>query len=286
MRSRPAAGNLTVARRSADAIPLMTTFVHTMWGFSLDYPAGWVHHPLQDGAAFARTEAALVPGCDGALGGHIMVSAEWNGLRREVEPLWKEHVARMATMLGAKQIRSAPWRIGPAEGIEAEVALPKKDAGRLWLGILSHDLIVLKFLVSHPLALRAEFEPLATEVLRSLRFLEAVPDLPQHPCGLALPPDCTPLPASKILEDLADQGSWEAFETPHSLGAVQAFYWREAPAAGWEITTFQPYPGDHPLPFARVGLHRQGRAIALGIIPHPQGADDRNARARLALHWR
>jgi hypothetical protein len=189
-------------------------------------------------------------------------------------------------MLGAKQVRSAPWRIGPAEGLEAEIALPKKEASRLWLGVLSHDMIMLKFLVAHPMACRAEFEPQATDVLRSLRFLESVPDLPQHPCGLPLPPDCTPLPTTEILEDLGSQGSWEVFGTPHSMGAVQAFFWREARAAGWEITSFQPYPGDHPLPFARVGLHKTGSVIALGILPHRQGADEREPTARLALHWR
>ncbi len=264
----------------------MTTFVQPLWGYSIDHPAGWVHRSLQDGDAFAGIEAALGPGYAGPLGGHIVVHAEWNGLRREVEPIWRDHVARVATMLGARQVRSAPWRIGPAAGLEAEIALPKKQADRLWLGILSHDMVLLKLLVSHPLACRAEFEPQATDVLRSLRFLDGVPDLPQHPCGLPLPPDCTPMPASEILEDLGSQGSWEAFRTPHSMGAVQAFYWREAQADGWRITSFQPYPGDHPLPFARVGLDKAGRMIALGILPHPQGADDRNPCARIALHWR
>ncbi len=161
--------------------------------------------------------------------------------------------------------------------LEAEIALPKKEANRLWLGILSHDMVVLKLLVSHPLACRAEFEPQATDALRSLRFLDGVPDLPQHPCGLPLPPDCTPMPASEILEDLGSQGSWEVFRTPHSMGAVQAFYWREAPAAGWEITSFQPYPGEHPLPFARVGLHKAGQGDGPG---HPSpSAGTRRPRA-------
>jgi hypothetical protein len=276
-----------VAREGADGLPRMTTFVQPLWGFSMDLPAGWVHRSLQNGDAFARIEDALDPGYVGPLGGHIMVHAEWNGLHRAVEPIWREHVARVATMLGAKQVRSAPWRIGPGEGLEAEIALPKKEANRLWLGVLSHDMIMLKLLVAHPLACRAEFEPQATDVLRSLSFLESVPDLPQHPCGLPLPPDCTPQPTTEILEELGSQGSWEVFGTPHSMGAVQGFFWREARAAGWEITSFQPYPGDHPLPFARVGLHKAGRAIALGILPHHrQGADEGEPPAWLALHWR
>jgi hypothetical protein len=264
----------------------MTTFVQPLWGFCLDHPADWVHRPLPDGDAFAQIEAALGPGYTGAMGGHLMVHAEWNGLQREVEPIWRDHVARVATMLGAKHVRSAPWRIGPAEGLEAELVLPERAANRLWLGVLSHDLVFLKFLVSHPLARRAEFEPEATDVLRSLRFVEGVSGLPQHPCGLPLPPDCTALPAADVLEDLGNEGSWEVFDTPHSMGAVQAFYWREARAAGWRITSFQPYPGDHPLPFARVGLDKAGKVIALGILPHPQGADERNPDARIALHWR
>jgi hypothetical protein len=275
-----------VGREGAGVLPRMTTFVQPLWGFSMDLPAGWVHRSLQNGDAFAQIEDAFDPGYAGPLGGHIMIHAEWNGLHRPVEPIWKEHVARVATMFGAKQVQSAPWRIGPAEGLEAEIALPKKEANRLWLGVLSHDMIMLKLLVAHPLARRAEFEPQATDVLRSLRFLESVPDLPQHPCGLPLPPDCTPQPTAEILEDLGSQGSWEVFGTPHSMGAVQAFFWREARAAGWEITSFQPYPGDHPLPFARVGLHKAGGAIALGILPHRQRADEREPPAWLALHWR
>jgi hypothetical protein len=264
----------------------MKTFVHPLWGFSIDVPAGWIHRPLQDGNAFAEIEAAFEPGYAGPLAGHLIIQAEWNGLRHPVEPIWQDHVTRVATMLGAKRVGSAPWRIGPAVGLEAEIALPKKESNRLWLGILCHDLVVLKFLVSHPLARRADFEPQATAVLRSLRFLTSVADLPPHASGLPLPPDCTPLPAAEVLADLGTEGSWEAFETPHSMGAVQAFYWREAPAASWEITSFQPFPGDHPHPFARVGLHKAGKVMALGILPQAHGAGDSSPRARLALHWR
>jgi hypothetical protein len=264
----------------------MKTHVSPLWGYALDHPDGWAHRSLPDGDAFARVEAALAPGYAGPLAGHIMISAEWNGLRREVGPIWNEHVARVATMFGAKDVRSSPWQFGPLIGFEAEIALPQKEASRLWLGVLSHELILLKLLVSHPMIFRAEFEPQATEVLRSLRLLETVPDLPQHACGLPLPPQSTPTSASEILENLGDRGSWEAFELPYSTGAAQAFYWREAPAAGWEITSFQPYPGDHPHPFARVGMRRGDRVAALGILPHPQRRDDQDTRARLALHWR
>jgi hypothetical protein len=263
-----------------------TTFIQALWGFSVDYPAAWVHQSLPDGETLARAEDALAPRAEGPLAGHIIVSAEWNGVRREIGPIWTDHVARVASMLGARRVQSAPWRIGAAEGMEAEVVLPAKHPDRLWLGILSHELIVLKFLVSHPQACRAKFEPQATTVLRSLRFLEQVPRLPRHACGLPLPPRCTSLPASAILEDMVGPGSWEALATPHSMGALQAFYWREARAADWEVTSFQPYPGNHSLPFARVGLHKRGTAVALGILPGLRRPSEGGTGARLALHWR
>ena len=264
----------------------MKLFVHPLWGFSIDVPAGWTHRPMQDGDAFAEVEAAFSPDYAGPLAGHVIIQAEWNGLRRAVEPIWQNHLTRVATMFGAKAVGSAPWQIGPAAGLEAEIALPKKESNRLWLGILSHDLVVLKFLVSHPLARRADFEPQGTAILRSLRLLNGVGGLSFHPSGLPLPPECTPLPTDEVIADIGAEGSWEAFETPHSMGAVQAFYWREAPAAGWEITSFQPYPGDHPHPFARVGLRKSSKVMALGILPHAQDVGYSSPRARLVLYCR
>jgi hypothetical protein len=263
----------------------MKAFVHPLWGFSIDVPAGWVHRQLPDADAFAEAEEGLASGYAGPLGGHVIIQAEWNGLRRPIEPIWQDHITRVAAMFGAKRVGSAPWRVGPAAGLEAEIVLPKKTSDRLWLGVLSHDLVVLKVLVSHPLARRADFEPQATAVLRSLRFLKGVEGLTPHPRGLPLPPNCTRLPAAEVLADLGTEGSWEAFETPHSMGAVQAFYWREAPAAGWEITSFQPFPGEHPHPFARVGLRKGGQVVALGILPQARGPGDSSPRGRLAMHW-
>jgi len=261
-------------------------FVHPLWGFAIALPSGWVHRHVQDGDAFAEIEAAFDPGYAGPLAGHVILQAEWNGLRREVEPIWQDHLARVAVMLGAKQVSSAPWRIGPAIGLEAEIALPRQDPNRLWLGVLSHDLVVLKALVSHPLERRAAFEPQATAILRSLRFLRGVDGLPRHTCGLPLPPESTPVPAADVLTDLGAEGVWDAYETPHSVGALQAFYWREAPAAGWEITSFQPFPGDHPHPFARLGLRKAQAVVALGILPGAPDAAGEGLRTRLALNVR
>src|SRR5512147_2380879 len=129
----------------------MKIFQHELWGYELTYPDDWTHRTIQDKEAFAFLAEALEPGYEGTNAGYLMVKAEWNCARKPIEPLWNRHIGLTAGMLSAKKVGSAPWRMGGATGLEAEIVLPTKSSRRLWTGILSKDLTVLHFLVTHPI---------------------------------------------------------------------------------------------------------------------------------------
>ncbi|HET9915114.1 MAG TPA: hypothetical protein VFQ13_24700, partial [Anaerolineales bacterium] len=150
----------------------MAVFRHILWGYELTYPDHWTHQSVQDADAFAPPVPsippeetggfdALDPDHEGSSASQLLIRGEWNWERQPIEPLWNRHIGMLAGMLGARQVGSAPWKLGDATGLEAEIVLPKKDNRRLWTGILMRDFRVLHFMVSHPKKVREQFEPIA-----------------------------------------------------------------------------------------------------------------------------
>jgi hypothetical protein len=173
--------------------------------------------------------------------------------------------------------------MGGATGFEAEIVLPKKDGRRLWAGILSRDTVALKFMVAHPAADREWFEPAVTGILRSLRFLDRATGVPVHPSGMPLPNDAREIDPSLALLDPSGLEGWTVFETPHSMAGLQAFYWREAPAHGWQIDHFEPYLGTGDTGLARASMQREGQRIALGLVPSRGETSSRPWLGRIAF---
>ena len=170
-------------------------------------------------------------------------------------------------MLGAKEVGSAPWKIGEAAGLEAEIVLPKKDNQRLWTGILMRDFRVIHFMVTHPKEVREEFEPVATKLISSLRFPARILGIKVSREGVPLPPGYTAVDPKSILPDISDSEKWRAYSGTDGIGALQAFYLREIPIHNWDIAEYVPFPGSSDLGFARFQLRRDNKQITLGIMP-------------------
>ena len=246
----------------------MTVFRHVLWGYELTYPDDWVHQTLEEVEGFAALVEALQPGYDGEKNGHLLVRAEWNGLMQELEPLWSRHMGLTAGMLGAKKVGAAPWKMGGAAGLEAEVVLPKNSKQRLWAGILGRGPLVLHFMVSHSLEERAWFEPVVTRLISSLRFPTSWEGLEHDATGLPLPPGYTPAAPEEIIQGIADPTLWRAYRGRSSVGALQAFYVREAQKHGWQIESFEPFPGLTDLGFARFQVRKEATALTIGLMPY------------------
>ena len=258
-------------------------FQQKLWGYELICPDDWVHRSMGEVEGFAARPEGLEPADNETQSGHLLIRAAWNGIRYPVEELWEAHIGKVASMVGAKKVGSAPWVLAGASGFEAEIVLPKKEERRLWVGFLSRETILLEFMVAHPLDERSWFEPQVTELLKSLRFLEHIDGLAVHECGIPLPPDCEPIEPTKILKDIPEPAEWQAFDSLHSIGGLQAFYAREAPHQGWTIETFQPFPGEHNLGFARLRLRQGNRLIALGLVPYQRDPADPELSGRIAF---
>ena len=260
----------------------MTRFIHPLWGYELTIPADWVHTSHSGTEAFAPPVDILAPGAISPGSAQLLVSAEWNWARTEVEPLWERHLALTAGMLGARKVGSAPWHMSGAAGMEAEILLPKREEKRLWAGILLHNFMVLKFVVVHPLKDRTWFEPLATETIKSLKFLNRVLGLEQTPEGLPLPPGYSPIPPRAVVPDIPDPARWRAFDGAASVGALQAFYLREAPVYNWELEEYAPFPGSD-IGFARFRLRQAGKTIIVGLMPFADEDGAEGERGKLVV---
>lgn len=245
----------------------MTIFQHILWGYEITYPDHWTHQTVQDVDAFVTIPDALDPHYFGQDAGQLLVRGEWNWARQPIEPLWNQHIGMLAGMLGAKEVGSAPWKIGNASGLEAEIVLPKKDNQRLWTGVLMHDLRVFHFMVTHPKEVRELFERVATKIISSLHFPDRILGIETSTEGLLLPPSYTSVDPKNILPDIPDPEQWRAYSGADGIGALQAFYLRELPVHNWEITEYIPFPGAPDLGFARLQLRRDDRQITLGIMP-------------------
>ena len=255
----------------------MKKFRHILWGYELTYPDHWTHQVVQDADAFAPSASVTTESVDlnpeGLEGSQLLVRGEWNWERQPIEPLWNRHMGLLAGMIGAKQVGSAPWKLGDATGLEAEIVLPKKDNRRLWIGILMHDFRVLHFMVTHPKAVRAEFEPVFTKVISSLRFPDRILGIKTNPEGIPLPPGYKVVDPKTILTDISNPANWRAYSGKAGIGALQAFYLREVPIHNWEMEEYVPFPSTAELGFARFQLRRRDRKITLGMMPYnPSGS--------------
>jgi hypothetical protein len=261
----------------------MAVLQHALWGYQLTYPDGWVHQTFLDTDIFASRSEALDADYIGPEAGQLVVRGEWNWSRQPVEPFWTRHIGMLAGMAGARKVGSAPWILGRATGLEAEIVLPKKENMRLWTGILARDFRILKFVVIHPLEERARFEPVATKIITSLRFPNRILGLETGPEGLPLPPGYSPADPQEILPDIAQPELWRAYEGESAVGALQAFFLREAPVYNWEVEEYLPFPGGSELGFARLRLRRGERVITLGIMPFDREKVSTSSPAKLVL---
>lgn len=249
----------------------MTVFQNILWGYALSYPDQWAHRTLGALEGFAEIAEAFDPDYSGPNSGQILARGEWNCPRQPIEPIWNRHIGMLASWVGAKQLGSAPWRMGGAVGLEAEIVLPKKDNRRLWTGILEHHFTVLHFVVLHIREERAEFEPQATQIISSLRFLPNVSGVLATEDGLPLPPGYEPVNPQDIVEHIANPDQWLAYDGQSNVGALQAFYLRESPNYGWQIIEYVPFPSPAELGFGRLTLTKGDRTLTLGIMPYQDG---------------
>jgi hypothetical protein len=244
----------------------MAEFQNPLWGFALTYPDDWTHQSNSESDGFAKDAQAFdqaVPFNQQAA--HLLVRGEWNPRRQPIAPLWNQHITKLAIMLGAKKLGASPFSMGGANGFEAEIQMPKSENRRLWAGILARDTIILHLMVSHPREQRSDFEPQATQVIASLRFLEKIEGFVSSPEGVPLPPNYTPVDPASLVPDA--QGNWQAYTGTSDIGALQAFYYRELPNYGWEISEFIPLPNQVDIDFARLRIHKDSLTATLGILP-------------------
>ena len=261
----------------------MAVFQHVLWGYELIYPEDWIHKSLGDVEGFALIPEALTPDYAGPKSGQILVRGEWNCARQPIEPIWNRHIGMLASWLGARQVGSAPWRMGGATGIEAEIVLPKKDQRRLWTGILERGMTVLNFVVLHLKEEREIYQTAATKILASLRFPAEMADVLISDSGFLLPPGYGPISLESVLDDVHDPDRWRAFDGASDVGALQAFYLREAPNHGWSIDEYAPFPSPAELGFARLRMEKDGRKITLGILPYQVEGNQKNTFGRLVF---
>ena len=261
----------------------MAVFQNVFWGYQLSYPEEWIHVTENAIETFALTPQALDENYEGPNSGQIMLRCEWNPTRQPVEPIWNRQIGMMASWLGAKKVGAAPWRMAGASGLEADIVLPTKDKRRLWSGVLERNGVVLNLIVLHSREERQIFEPAATQIISSLQFPAEIAGVLTSADGLPLPPGYDPVPVQDFVDDIAAPEHWRAYDGKAAINALQAFYWREAPHYGWTIQEYIPYPSQSDLGFARYRLEKDGRVIALGILPYQDDPNERIPLGRLAF---
>lgn len=270
----------------------MSLFRNILWGYELTYPDSWTQQSVQDADAFvpgALSSAVdetggLAESSDATGAGQLLVRGEWNWERKPIEPLWNRHMGLIAGMIGAKEVGSAPWKLGDATGLEAEIVLPKKDNRRLWTGILMRDFRVLHFVVTHPKDVREEFEPVATKIISSLRFPNRIMGIKTSREGIPVPPGYEAVDPKSILTDISDATNWRAYSGHAGIGALQAFYIREIPIHNWDMEEYVPFPSSSELGFARLQLRRVNMNITLGMLPYdPSGTITASSPANIAI---
>ncbi len=246
----------------------MALFRNPLWGYELNYPDVWAQKSRLGLDGFApKAESLDQAGDVNDQAAHILVRGEFNGKGENIMPLWNQHITKTSIILGAKNIGSSPFSMGGANGFEAEIQLPQKSNRRLWIGILAQKTLILHLLVSHPRDERDAVEPLATQTIASLKFLDGVKSLETDADGLPVPPQYAAVPPQTLVPDAADEKLWRAYEGSADLGALQHFYYRELPNFGWEISEFIPFPNQVNVGFARLRIHKDDLTATLGILP-------------------
>ncbi len=249
----------------------MPTFVHPLWGYALDYPAHWVWREEGEVVAFAPHAAALDLTYEGQGMGHVVIRPELNPYLRPVEPLWTQYITRIAIMRGAKNMGSAPLKVGRLQGYEAELQLPQKANRRLWVGLLAAGGVVLHLLVTHRRDEKDLFQVPASRLVQSLRFVARTPEVPTTPWGAPLPPGYTPTAPQDLLTDAPPEQGWEAYRGAAPIAALQAFYLRELPAHGWTLETYFPFPNRDPkVRFAALAAQREHTRLTVALLPYGQ----------------
>lgn len=246
----------------------MPIFHHPFWGYQLEYPQDWIHEPIGDTEAFAAIPEALQTDYDGPQSGHLLIHGEWNPTRRPVEDLWKSHIAKTASFLGAKKVRSAPWKMANSQGFETELVLSKKSPKRLWVGLLENEYTLLHLMVTHHKLERDAFEPIVSRVISSLEFDVTTADIELNNNGFPLPPGYRPIDPSILLTDIRAEEDWEAYDGTNTVDALQAFYLRESTQYGWQAQEYIPFPNTSHHNFARIHFQKDGRVIILAILPY------------------
>jgi hypothetical protein len=261
----------------------MAIFQHLFWGFEFTYPDDW-HHKTKNGLElFASQPEALDIDYAGPYAGYILVRADWNVVNESLEEIWNRHLGLAAGLIGAKKVGSAPWRMAGATGFEAEIVLPKKESLRLWTGILSRGFLVLNMVVSHPKESRNWFEPIVTKIISSLRFPSTVREYPTTLQGVPLPPEYKAIDPRLAVDDIPEPAQWQAFDGESSIGALQAFYLREALACGWQVQEYVPFPIQSNLGFARLTLSKDDITVILGLLPKGEQTVNSDSSARVVI---
>jgi len=96
-----------------------------------------------------------------------------------------------------------------------------------------------------------------------------------------LPPNYTPADPNTILPDITDPERWQAYNGSSGVDALQAFYLREAPIHGWEITEFVPFSSASDLGFARLQIRKEDKTATLGIMP----SEGKNPTGTIAIKY-
>lgn len=247
----------------------MPVFQQHFWGYEITYPDDWVHATHGDVEAFALHPQALDIDYDGPHMGYLLIRAELNAYQMPLEPLWTEHLSRIAIMHGAKQIGSRPYLAGQAKGFAAELLLPRREERRLWTAVLAAGGIVLHLMAMHRSTEVLDFHPLVA----SLRFAPFVTGMTRSPRGMPLPAGSLPVQPADVFPDLTPADHWEAYRAAAAVDALQIFYIREAPGHGWEVLGYSPYPNRDPaIQHASLVLYRDGQGAAVHLLPE---ADDK-----------
>ncbi len=256
----------------------MIDFQHKFWGYEIDIPEDWTHKTFQDIDGFALDPNAFEPDYEGAHLGQILIRGEWNSTDQTIDTLWNQHITKLSVMMGAKRVGSAPWQMGGASGFEVEILLPKQNRKRLWAGILEKGRVILHFTVLHWKETRPDFEPLATKVISSLRFMDKVSQIDTTALGIPIPTHCPSIAPAQFIDDIKDPSLWQAYEVNNNVGALQAFYLREAKNYDWEIVGYSPFPSAE-LGFARLELQKGEKQVTLGLMP----AESKKESSRIVI---
>ncbi|HET9910329.1 MAG TPA: hypothetical protein VFQ13_00500, partial [Anaerolineales bacterium] len=106
------------------------------------------------------------------------------------------------------------------------------------------------------------------KIISSLRFPNRIFGIRTSREGVPLPPEYKAVDPQSILTDISNPENWRAYSGKAGIGALQAFYLREAPIHNWEMEEYVPFPSSSALGFARLQLHRRDRKITLGMMPY------------------